>query len=51
MDTNKISVYCMPGLAASSLIFERINLPESQFVIHLLDWELPIGDEFLQVYA
>ncbi len=51
MDTNKISVYCMPGLAASSLIFERINLPESQFVIHLLDWELPIGDESLQEYA
>ena len=51
MDTNKISVYCMPGLAASSLIFERINLPESQFVIHLLDWELPIGNQSLQEYA
>ena len=51
MDTNKISVYCMPGLAASSLIFERIRLPESLFEIHLLDWELPIGDESLPTYA
>ena len=41
----------MPGLAASSLIFERIMLPESLFEIHLLDWELPISEESLQAYA
>jgi alpha/beta superfamily hydrolase len=41
----------MPGLAASSLIFERIMLPESLFEIHLLDWELPISDESLEAYA
>jgi alpha/beta superfamily hydrolase len=41
----------MPGLAASSLIFERIMLPESLFEVHLLDWELPIGDESLPTYA
>lgn len=51
MDTNKISVYCMPGLAASSLIFERIALPESVFEVHLLDWELPLGNEPLTDYA
>lgn len=51
MDNKKISVYCMPGLAASSLIFERIILPESLFEVHLLDWELPIGDESLPNYA
>ena len=51
MDNKKISVYCMPGLAASSLIFERIILPESLFEMHLLDWELPIGDESLPNYA
>ena len=51
MDTNKISVYCMPGLAASSLIFERIRLPESIFEIHLLDWELPISEDSLEAYA
>lgn len=41
----------MPGLAASSLIFERIALPESLFEVHLLNWELPIGDESLPDYA
>jgi alpha/beta superfamily hydrolase len=51
MDNSKISVYFMPGLAASSLIFERIALPESFFEVHLLDWELPIGDETLPDYA
>lgn len=51
MDNTKISVYFMPGLAASSLIFERIALPESLFEVHLLDWELPIGDESLPDYA
>ena len=51
MDKTKISVYCMPGLAASSLIFERIALPQELFDVHLLDWELPIGDESLTSYA
>jgi alpha/beta superfamily hydrolase len=51
MDNTKISVYFMPGLAASSLIFERIALPESVFEMHLLDWELPIGEESLADYA
>jgi pimeloyl-ACP methyl ester carboxylesterase len=47
----KIHVYFMPGLAASSLIFERINLPEAVFDIHLLDWELPLSLETLTDYA
>lgn len=47
----KIHVYFMPGLAASSLIFERIELPEKQFEIHLLDWELPLINESLSAYA
>jgi pimeloyl-ACP methyl ester carboxylesterase len=47
----KIHVYFMPGLAASSLIFERINLPEAAFEIHLLDWELPLSLETLTDYA
>lgn len=46
----KIHVYFMPGLAASSLIFERISLPED-FEIHLLDWEMPIPRETLKDYA
>jgi len=47
----KIHVYFMPGLAASSLIFERINLPQAVFEIHLLDWELPLSQETLKAYA
>jgi len=47
----KIHVYFMPGLAASSLIFERIDLPKELFEIHLLDWELPLPDESLVAYA
>ena len=47
----KIHVYFMPGLAASSLIFERIDLPKNQFEMHLLDWELPLPKESLRAYA
>lgn len=47
----KIHVYFMPGLAASSLIFEKIELPEDTFEIHLLDWELPLDNETLIAYA
>jgi len=51
MSNKKISVYFMPGLAASSLIFERIDLPLEFFEVHLLNWELPIGEESLSDYA
>ncbi|MBC7439350.1 MAG: alpha/beta hydrolase [Flavobacterium sp.] len=46
----KIPVYFMPGLAASSLIFERILLPDS-FEKILLEWEIPLGNESLKDYA
>lgn len=48
---SKIPVYLMPGLAANSLIFEKIKLPESTFEIHLLDWEIPMNNETLLEYA
>ena len=48
---NKIPVYFMPGLAASALIFERIQLPEADCEIHLLEWEIPRADESLAEYA
>ena len=41
----------MPGLAASSAIFERIELPEEVFEIHLLEWEIPLPQESLSDYA
>lgn len=46
----KIPVYFMPGLAASSSIFERISLPDS-FEKILLEWEIPLGNESLKDYA
>jgi pimeloyl-ACP methyl ester carboxylesterase len=48
---SKIPVYLMPGLAASTTIFERIVLPEDAFEIHLLEWEIPLDKESLADYA
>lgn len=47
----KIHVYFMPGMAASSTIFERIHLPDAIFEMHLLEWEIPNPGESLTVYA
>jgi len=41
----------MPGLAASSSIFERIKLPEDQFETHLLEWFIPEKNQSLTSYA
>lgn len=48
---SKIPVYMMPGLAASSAIFERIVLPSDLFETILLEWELPLDNETLAQYA
>ena len=48
---SKIPVYLMPGLAASTAIFERIVLPEDAFEIHLLEWEIPLDKESVADYA
>ena len=48
---DKIPVYFMPGLAASIAIFERIKLPESEFEMFFLEWEIPKEKETLQEYA
>ncbi|MEZ7499886.1 alpha/beta hydrolase [Flavobacterium sp. Arc3] len=48
---SKIPVYFMPGLAASAAIFERIQLPEADFEVHLLEWEIPLSKESLEDYA
>uniref|UniRef100_UPI00404AA26F alpha/beta hydrolase n=1 Tax=Flavobacterium sp. TaxID=239 RepID=UPI00404AA26F len=47
----KIHVYFMPGLAASSTIFERISLPTDVFECHFLEWILPLNQESLSDYA
>ncbi|NHM07277.1 alpha/beta hydrolase [Flavobacterium sp. CYK-4] len=41
----------MPGLAASSAIFERIQLPTELFEMHLLEWKIPLPQETLSQYA
>lgn len=48
---SKIHVYCMPGMAASPSIFERVKLPENDFEIHLLEWLLPEKEESIEHYA
>lgn len=47
----KIPVYMMPGLAASSSIFERIILPDDIFETVLLEWEISFDKETLPDYA
>jgi hypothetical protein len=51
MNQELIHVYLMPGMAANPLIFENIKLPENQFKIHWLEWEIPLVDETLKAYA
>ena len=48
---NKIPVYFMPGLAASTTIFEHIKLPEDQFEMYFLEWFLPNDKESIESYA
>ncbi|MEO8934606.1 MAG: alpha/beta hydrolase [Xanthomarina sp.] len=51
MSQDIIHVYFVPGMAASSKIFEYIKLPKEQFEIHLLDWLLPADNELIGCYA
>ncbi len=37
----KIHIYFVPGLAASSNIFEFIKLPDEKYELHYLDWIIP----------
>src|SRR5690606_34006606 len=48
---NKIPVYFMPGLGASSLIFEHIKLDEQYYEMFFLEWKIPLKNESLQDYA
>lgn len=41
----------MPGLAANVSIFERIKLPESEFELFFLEWQIPDEKETLKEYA
>jgi esterase/lipase len=41
----------MPGMAANPTIFEHIKLPEENYKIHWLEWQIPNKKESLQDYA
>jgi pimeloyl-ACP methyl ester carboxylesterase len=44
-------VYFVPGLGASSSIFEHIKLPTTLFEMHCIEWLQPIQNETLVDYA
>lgn len=41
----------MPGLAANTAIFERIQLPDTLFEMVFLEWQIPLNGESLSEYA
>jgi len=47
----KTPVYMMPGLAANSLIFEKIRLDTEHFESFFLEWKEPVSDESLNSYT
>ncbi len=51
METSKVHVYFMPGMAANSSIFKNIQLPEDRFEMHMLDWFVPEKGMSLGDYA
>ncbi|MFZ3273541.1 MAG: alpha/beta hydrolase, partial [Lutibacter sp.] len=51
METKKIPIYFVPGLAASSEIFEFLQFPE-EFELHFLEWLIPLtAHEPIEAYA
>ena len=51
MSQDIINVYLMPGMAANPSIFDNLSLPENQFQLHKLHWEIPLKNESLSNYA
>ena len=48
----KTPIYFVPGLAASSKIFQYISLPKEHFQLFFIEWILPHSiDESIQDYA
>jgi len=49
---DKIPVYFVPGLAASTSIFENLELPSDKYEIHYLEWLVPKNkSESIEDYA
>ena len=52
METKKIPIYFVPGLAASPEIFEFLQFPADEFELHFLEWLIPLSPhEPLEAYA
>ncbi len=51
MPNKKKHIYMMPGLAASSRVFENINLNNPNYDLHRLDWIQPKRDEKIRDYC
>ncbi len=51
MNTEITHIYFVPGLAASKEIFKNIRLPESRYVVHIIEWKLPNKNETIEAYA
>ena len=48
----KKHLYCFPGLGASTKIFERLQFPEDEIEVHLIEWKIPLSfEESIQDYA
>lgn len=48
----KTHIYCVPGLGASTKIFEFISLPKEQFELHFIEWLIPLSvEEKIDDYA
>jgi pimeloyl-ACP methyl ester carboxylesterase len=52
MDPKKTPIYFVPGLAASTKIFQYLHFPEDQFELHYLEWLLPVSEsEKIDAYS
>ena len=52
MARNKVHIYFVPGLSASSKIFEYLNLPSDKYTCHYIEWITPKSkDESIESYA
>ncbi|MFK5959358.1 MAG: alpha/beta hydrolase [Lutibacter sp.] len=52
MKSTKIHIYFVPGLAASSKIFEYLQFSETKFELHYIEWLLPLSEkETIENYA
>lgn len=50
MNSEKIHIYFVPGMAAGGEIFRNIKFPEN-YRVHILEWLIPEKNESLKAYA